>query len=150
MERNPNPEQPIKFQYKTRRKTNEEKCNNSKGKEFSRIELKEFSGIKTLNNFTEQKRKNKIKNNNEGEVKCRIIKTLNAASPLRTRSEPNLISNEKKEKHRCKKKGNGKNKDSSSSFDFVQKFGYEIEDVDSFLTKVKKIKLYSNTFISFG
>lgn len=92
---NPNPEQPIKFQYKTRRKHSpEEKIHNNLSK-------------------------------NVNEVKCRIVKTQNV---LRTKSEPNLnVDRKDRHKHRRKRIREDWG---------VEQFGYEIQDVDDFLTKV--------------
>ncbi|EFA10618.1 uncharacterized protein LOC103314375 isoform X3 [Tribolium castaneum] len=90
-EHHPNPEQPIKFQYKTRRKHQQERTS--------------------------------VGNN---EVKCRIVKTQNV---LRTKSEPNL-SVERKERHRHRRKNRIK-----ENWGGGERFGYEIQDVDDFLTK---------------
>lgn len=107
--RNPNPEQPIKFQYKTKRKEERSAENNS---------------VNALNNLS-------VKSNNLNEVKCKIIKTQNA--PVRTKSEPSLATDRNRERHRRRKKStrlkNGRNGS-------VQQFGYEIGDVDAFLCKV--------------
>lgn len=102
---NPNPEQPIKFQYKTKRKETK-----SAGESNKTV---------VLNNL----------NNNFNEVKCRIVKTENA--PVRTKSEPSLVAERNRERHRRRKRsarlksGRG-----------LQQFGYEIGDVDAFLSKV--------------
>lgn len=106
---NPNPKQPIKFQYKTKRK--DTKC----------VEANNKSVV--LNNL------NASKSNNLNEVKCTIIKTQNV--PVRTKSEPSLATDRNRERHRRRKKSarlrTGRN---------LQQFGYEIGDVDAFLSKV--------------
>lgn len=106
---NPNPEQPIKFQYKTKRKETKGAENNNK--------------TVVLNNL------NVVKSNNLNEAKCRIITTQNA--PVRTKSEPSLVADRNRERHRRKKKSarlrSGRN---------LEQFGYEIGDVDAFLSKV--------------
>lgn len=105
---NPNPEQPIKFQYKTKRK-----------------ETKTAENTKTvvLNNLAT------IKSTNCNEVKCKIIKTQNA--PVRTKSDPTLGTNRDRERHRRRKKSSRLRKGEN-----LQQFGYEIGDVDAFLSKV--------------
>ncbi|KAK9886129.1 hypothetical protein WA026_014915 [Henosepilachna vigintioctopunctata] len=135
---NPNPEQPIKFQYKTRRKISlkdKTVTNNNNLKQCS------TNNIQTLNNFNKtSKRQSHISSNNvltksnkntkdtnSNEVKCQIIKTQN--TPARTKSEPNLTQERIKHKHRRK------SQKVRSQFSQVQQFGYEIEDIDSFLAR---------------
>ncbi|XP_045474820.1 uncharacterized protein LOC123680786 [Harmonia axyridis] len=131
---NPNPEQPIKFQYKTRRK----KASTEKTLFPNNNNLRKCSAnhnFQTLNNFcrsdTNQTVNNKsnkyCKDKNSNEVKCQIIKTQNA--PLRTKSEPNLNQERDRQRHRRK------NLKTRSHFSDVQQFGYEIKDIDSFLAK---------------
>lgn len=104
-EHNPNPEQPIKFHYKTKRKTNGENDKTT-----------------VLNNI------NAVKSNNLNEqVKCRIVKTQNA--PVRTKSEPSLVT--ERSRHRRRKRSARLKSERT-----VQQFGYEIGDVDAFLSKV--------------
>ncbi|XP_044754465.1 uncharacterized protein LOC123313589 [Coccinella septempunctata] len=134
---NSNPEQPIKFQYKTRRK----KSNKDKTLVANNNTLKKYSAsnnLQTLNNFNKSDTNQSVNNvlhksskyskdKNSNEVRCQIIKTQNA--PFRTKSEPNLIQERERQKHRRK------NLRSRSHFSDVQQFGYEIEDIDGFLTK---------------
>lgn len=110
---NPNPEQPIKFQYKTRRKSvdsNREKP----------------SANDSYNN--------KVKLNNE------IVTVNNLNVPVRTKSEPSLNTERVREKHRHKKRSSRSVKQEKS------RFGYEINDVDAFLTKVSTSMVFSAIF----
>jgi hypothetical protein len=128
---NPTPEQPIRFQYKTRRKygTQEDKNQNRANniKSFNNV-----NNIKTINNLSKahQSNKNVVKNTNVNEVKCRIVKTQNA---LRTKSEPNLMGERGRERHKHRRKSARIRDDWEEG---VEQFGYEIQDVDDFLTKV--------------
>ncbi|CAH0555890.1 unnamed protein product [Brassicogethes aeneus] len=102
--RNPNPEQPIKFQYKTKRKPLPNQIKNQ-----------------NLNN-------SKVKNTNEircggGEVRISAVE--------RTKSEPYLGPDRIREKHRHKRRS-PKIKHWN---DDVEQFGYDIPDIESFLTK---------------
>lgn len=143
---NPSPEQPIRFQYKTRRKngdqldketsqkTTENNCNN-----LSNVVKSPIRDVKTINSVnnnigckTNQNALTIIKNTNLSEVQCKIVKTQNS-TPLRTKSEPNLIV-EKKEKRYRRKSTRLKLENTKQ----LQQFGYEIEDVDEFLTKVRR------------
>lgn len=110
---NPNPEQPIKFQYKTKRKE-------PKGAENNKTVV--------LNNL------NVVKSNNLNEVQCRIIKTQNA--PVRTKSEPSLVTDRTRERHNRRKKKSAKLRSGKN----LEQFGYEIGDVDTFLSKVSNCK----------
>ncbi|KAF5298913.1 hypothetical protein FQR65_LT09566 [Abscondita terminalis] len=92
-----NPEQPIKFQYKTKRK-------------------KQVDQIYPLNlNIKTTK----------------VVKNHNL--PVRTKSEPSLAPEKTKERHKHRRKS--RNIVYEKDKEFVQQFGYEIEDVDAFLTK---------------
>lgn len=123
---NPNPEQPIRFQYKTRRKSRD--LQDSKHSTQNAVN----NNIQTINNLSKQNQSNiyNVKNTN-AEVKCKLVKTQNA--PLRTKSEPNLVPERNRERHRHRRKPGRIKSDWS---DDVQQFGYEIQDVDAFLTKV--------------
>ncbi|KAF5271861.1 hypothetical protein FQA39_LY08001 [Lamprigera yunnana] len=93
----PNPEQPIKFQYKTKRKkTPDELLKNS---------------IYTKN--------------------TKIVKNDNV--PVRTKSEPSLVPEKVQERHRHRKRSKIIQYEKDKTI--VQQFGYEIQDVDAFLTK---------------
>ncbi|KAL3270113.1 hypothetical protein HHI36_009171 [Cryptolaemus montrouzieri] len=137
---NPNPDQPIKFQYKTRRKNfSKEKTQTSNNNNLKQCSV---NNIKTLNNLskTDSHQSNltnsnvltkSIKNSkdtNLNEVRSQIIKNQNV--PSRTKSEPNLVQERNRHRHRRK------NQKVKSNFSQFQQFGYEIEDIDSFLAKV--------------
>lgn len=100
---NPNPEQPIKFQYKTRRKS-----------------VESTREKPTANDSYN----NKVRLNNEVIINC------SSNLPVRTKSEPSLNTERVKEKHRHKKRSSRSVKQEKN------RFGYEINDVDAFLTKV--------------
>lgn len=123
------PQQPIKFQYKTKRKGST-KCNKENGAANDRcIQLNNSK----LNNDVLNERPNNTK-----DTGCRIVKTQNA--PLRTKSESCLTTLKKKSsKHRRRRKSTRMKNDNAQS---IQQFGYEIQDVDDFLTKVST-KLFS-------
>lgn len=119
----PNPEQPIKFQYKTRSKNSEPnkvKSSNDNASNFH-----------TLNNSTNSCSVNKLKNN---EFKCQIAKPQNV--PQRTKSEPSLVP--EKTRHRHRRKSTRDSAKYGKNEKIRQQFGYEIQDVDAFLTKVKQ------------
>lgn len=78
-----------------------------------------------------------IKNINVSDALCKSVKPQN--TPLRANSEPNLIST-KGDRHGAKKRTNRLKCD--SDYD-VQQFGYEIEDIDDFLTNVSKGSWFS-------
>ncbi|XP_017772654.1 PREDICTED: uncharacterized protein LOC108559805, partial [Nicrophorus vespilloides] len=102
---NPNPEQPIKFQYhKTRRKSIE----------------KDYQKVNSVNQSEGPK------GGCSAEQGCRMVKTQ-GPQIARTKSEPNLAFGEKRHRHR--------RKSGRSTRTVVQKFGYEIQDIDDFLTK---------------
>lgn len=117
--RTPNPEQPIKFQYRTKRR-----------KQNSH-QIDVANNVQTLNNVNKTQISNKIKNTNLNEAKCKVIKSQN--SPERTRSEPNLRGDRSRDKHKHRRRNSPKIKNWN---DDVQQFGYDIPDIDSFLTKV--------------
>lgn len=145
--RNPNPEQPIRFQYKTRRKNIEnpdkDNCNNAANVIKPSRDVKSINSVN--NNINNSNNNNNINNNNNNqsvltiikntnvsEVQCKIVKTQNATVlPLRTKSEPDLIG-DKKEKRYRRKSARLKPEDGKQ----MRQFGYEIEDVNEFLTKV--------------
>lgn len=58
-------------------------------------------------------------------------KIRNGEVPVRTKSEPNLNSDRNREKHRHRKRNSRISKQGKD-----KRFGYEIQDVDAFLTKV--------------
>lgn len=128
---NPNPEQPIRFQYKTRRKSKD--LQDSKHSNQNAVN----NNIQTINNLGKQNQSNiyNVKNTNV-EVKCKLVKTQ--YTPVRTKSEPNLVPERNRDKHRHRRKV-GKIKNEWN--DDVQQFGYEIQDVDAFLTKVNGYKV---------
>lgn len=119
----PNPEQPIKFQYKTRRKAHQSKANNTKT-------CHSVNNIKTINNLSAHCKSNQSNKNVNEVTKCKTnFKTDNV---IRTKSEPNLVivGHHGRERHRHRRKRKDEwEKD-------VEQFGYEIQDVDAFLTKV--------------
>lgn len=110
-EHNPNPEQPIKFHYKTKRRSNTE---NNK--------------TTVLNNII-------VAKNNNNLNECRIIKAQNA--PVRTKSEPSLVTDRNRERHRRRKRSARLKSERN-----VQQFGYEIGDVDAFLSKVGVLTIF--------
>ncbi|XP_074026346.1 uncharacterized protein [Leptinotarsa decemlineata] len=117
---NPNPEQPIKFQYKTRRKNNiqELKCVQQGSVNINNVQLNNLNKL------------NQSSKNTNVDASCRLIKTQN--TPVRTKSEPNLVPERNREKHRHRRKST---KIKNEWKDENQQFGYEIQDVDDFLTK---------------
>lgn len=169
---NPNPEQPIKFQYKTKRKIQQNE-KNKKGnvtdnnylikKQVNNIQLtcnnnnnstnnnnnnnnNNTISVRTMNEINKTKRNvlNNIKLNNCQEIKCKIIKTENNNNnnkPSRTKSEPNLIIAERKEKykHRHRKSARLKYDKNDEDEYMMQQFGYEIQNIDDFLTNVSNI-----------
>lgn len=142
----PNPEQPIKFQYKTRRKNveqqgkhNSEQTNNTT-RSFGRITtLNNLNNISTNRCNISNNNNNNLKNNKVNDLKCQIVKTQNV--PIRTKSEPTLFPEKTREKHRHRRKSTRDVTKYERNEKIVQQFGYEIEDVDAFLTKVRN-KLY--------
>lgn len=125
---NPNPQQPIKFQYKTKRKP----ANRS-------------NNLQLLNNNIYN-----VKNTNLTEVsKCKIVKTQNTSVPQyekRTKSEPSLApfakSEERsRERHRHRKQQKNRSEWQDLVYEEeeedVPQFGYEIQDVEAFLAKVR-------------
>ncbi|KAJ8971821.1 hypothetical protein NQ317_002938 [Molorchus minor] len=124
--RNPKPEQPIKFQYKTRRKSRDlhQEANN-KGTSPNSV-----NSPQTLNNLGKPKQSNVYSVKNTNEVKCKLVKAQNV--PLRAKSEPSLVPERSRVKHRHRRKSTMTKSDWSED---VQQFGYEIQDVDGFLTK---------------
>lgn len=128
----PNPEQPIKFQYKTKRKKlTKEKTNETAQQKVTN------NKFNTLNNIKNQNDVKNLKNNSNNlkDITCRIIKTQNAVT--RTKSEPSLTTERIREKrHRHRKRSTKLQADKS-----MQQFGYKIEDVDAFLTKVLVVSL---------
>lgn len=129
-----NPEQPIKFQYKTKRKklnkdktsikTAEQKLTNNNVKKIS------INNATTLNNIKNQSEVRNLKDSNLKDITCRIIKTQNAVT--RTKSEPSLTTERIRDKRHKHRKRNAKLHADKS----MQQFGYKIEDVDAFLNKV--------------
>ncbi|KAK5645084.1 hypothetical protein RI129_006384 [Pyrocoelia pectoralis] len=107
-----NPEQPIKFQYKTRRKKSPN--------------VQKHPIINTNNNNNNVN----ISTNNSkiNDLKCQ--KAQNA--PLRAKSEPSLVPEKERHRRRRKPRNIGSYEKSKQ---IEQRFGYEIEDVDAFLTK---------------
>lgn len=100
---NPNPEQPIKFQYKTRRKS----------VESNREKIQPSSNDVITN-----------------QLRLTTNEPVNCA-PTRTKSEPSLNTERTREKHRHKKRTSR-----VAKVEKITQFGYEIHDVDAFLTKV--------------
>ena len=129
---NPNPEQPIKFQYKTRRKKGQ---GGGGGGNFF-VEEQKFATA-TNQNSSNKSQSNFTRSTNGNDVRCKIIKTQSA--PIRTKSEPSLVGEKCKEKHRhsrSRKSSSNRIKNENR----IQQFGYEIQDVDAFLSKVSLIK----------
>lgn len=143
--RNPNPEQPIKFQYKTRRKHVENPQNdnstfsNNVTTNIIKKTNRDIKGIDSANNVNNDITKttnrttiNIIKNTNiSGESRFKIAKTQNSAT-WRTKSEPNLLG--EYQERRSRQKYQPKNKWNEE--EKGKQFGYEIEDIDQFLMKV--------------
>ncbi|XP_060528905.1 uncharacterized protein LOC132703579 [Cylas formicarius] len=119
---NPRPEQPIKFQYKTTRKTVDKNQQNEK--------LPPVIKIQTINNL-----KTCVQVKNTNETKDSKPDQRNVAKqylPMRTKSEPTLAVDKVRTRNRQKKK-TAKSKNNWK--EKVQQFGYEIQDVDAFLAK---------------
>lgn len=138
----PQPEQPIKFQYKTRRKsTDQSKHKYITEKYISEQSFKKSEQVKTLNNLNCSTNKSSVVNNvknkkvNDFNNKRSTVKIQNA--PIRTKSEPSLNLDKVREKHRYRRKSTRDVPKYKSEGPIVQQFGYEIEDVDAFLTKVR-------------
>lgn len=136
----PNPEQPIKFQYKTKRKITEKEqltvssssSSNNNNSRSVRTRTNNLS-VQTLNNFNKSALNNTKVNNCSETTQCKIIiKTENVPPPTRAKSEPNLMA-EKREKHRHRRKSSRSRRDSK----ILPQFGYEIQDIDEFLNKVR-------------
>lgn len=127
---NPNPEQPIKFQYKTRRKNSSQDNQTNNNKSVNN----NTTAIQTLNNLGKQNQSYKkiVKNTNVQDVQQQSNKQN---QPFRTKSESNLSEQRAKDKHRHRRKS-GRIRKQDWGGVVVQKFGYEIQDVDAFLTKV--------------
>lgn len=142
---NPKPEQPIKFQYKTKRKnTNTENQistdNTKRNSTKTQNAPTNIKNTNALNNLSASKNQcNNLKNTNLNEIRCKIIKTQNA--PLRAKSEPSLATEKANgSKHRHRKKSTRVKNGKTGK---LQQFGYEIEDVDAFLTKVSVFQNYT-------
>ncbi|KAF7288025.1 uncharacterized protein LOC143190751 [Rhynchophorus ferrugineus] len=115
--RNPNPQQPIKFQYKTTKKQTTEPPSTSPDK----FRIKPIGRLRAIRNCTEA--------TDDGHLARRNATREEVKLPLRTKSEPNLGT--ERPKHRRKsRKIRGDPHDGK-----IQQFGYEIQDVDSFLAK---------------
>uniref|UniRef100_A0A6P7G6H2 Uncharacterized protein LOC114334594 isoform X1 n=1 Tax=Diabrotica virgifera virgifera TaxID=50390 RepID=A0A6P7G6H2_DIAVI len=112
---NINPQQPIRFQYKTKRKNNIKDLNCIKQNHVNIDNVH-------LNNFVKP---NQSKETN-CEVQCKLVKTQ--STPVRTKSEPNLVPERTRYRNRRKKVKNDWNNE-------TPQFGYEIQDVDAFLNK---------------
>lgn len=144
--RNPNPEQPIKFQYKTRRKHPQNDNSTYSNNVTTNItkpnrDIKRISSVNNVNNditkATNRAALNIIKNTNiSGESQFKIAKKQNSAT-WRTKSEPNLLGEyqdrRSRQKYQSKNKWNEEEK--------TKQFGYEIEDIDEFLMKVS-VKIF--------
>ncbi|KAJ3642532.1 hypothetical protein Zmor_025300 [Zophobas morio] len=125
----PHPEQPIKFQYKTRRKHVSKEDKNQNRSSGNRS-CGDINNIRTLNNLkVHQSNKTVVKNTNVNEIKCKIIKTQNA---LRAKSEPNLNSERGRDRYKHRRKNCRLSEEWEEG---IQQFGYEIQDVDDFLSK---------------
>ncbi|XP_018336857.1 uncharacterized protein LOC108745219 isoform X2 [Agrilus planipennis] len=123
---NPNPQEPIKFQYKTRKKPINLTCRNDVDKKTVITDERNNMSVKTLGKHNCRLKESKLNNKHVADVK--IPNTCRP--PARTRSEPSLYP-ERREKRLYKiKKSKPLNSD---LFHFRKEFGYEIEDVDDFL-----------------
>lgn len=94
--------------------------------------------INDLNKSSSRNVLNNIKVNNCKDIKCKIIKTQNN-KPARTKSEPNLLVVEKRDKYKHRRKSARLIKyERSEEDELVQQFGYEIQNIDDFLTNVSQ------------
>lgn len=148
---NPNPEQPIKFQYKARRRSvestrdNKQKPQNDKENKACQTNKPSQNKLQQGNIPSQNKlSQGKPSENNKSGIKSSPVdklKVRNVEPPMRTKSEPSL--NTGREKHRHRKRSSRAGRPDKS------KFGYEIQDVDAFLAKVivknvKSLCIYLN------
>ncbi|CAH1154293.1 unnamed protein product [Phaedon cochleariae] len=112
-------EQSVKFQYKNKRKNDAKQTNCVKQNIVNSQNIQ-------LNNLNKS---NQSKHTNE----CRLVKTQNAPTVGRAKSEPSLVPVKRREKYTRHRRKSTKIKNNWD--EDIEQFGYDIQDVDAFLAK---------------